>query len=88
MNFSRQWQRQATQSYAGAWGGANVALVSQRPQATTSTLVGFGAPLHMEEAETAGHWGVTAQPPLPRSPTRRLTRLSRPALVTTRIGAG
>ena len=65
--------------------GANVALVSRCPQATASTLVGFCTPLCVVEAETPGHWSVTAQPPIPRSPACHLARLSGPAMVTEMI---
>ena len=63
-NFYRQWQRRVTQSNAGAWGGADVALVSRRPQATASTLVRLGTELGVVEAETVGRRGVVARPPL------------------------
>ena len=87
-NFYRQFQRQATQSYASAWGGADVALVSQCPQATASTLVRLRTELGVVEAETVGRRGVAARPPPRQQPTRRLARPSRPAQVTTCVGAG
>ena len=61
--FLQAVAERVTQSNAGAWGGADVALVSRRPQATASTLVRLGTELGVVEAETVGRRGVAAWPP-------------------------